>query len=346
MSSSNSISTPVVVAPVKVRKSRSSAMSSAMSGVSTSNITSGSTQNDPAADVRASPPPKVPTHSFYELETVLNEHGYRVVRSINIGSGSNAVLSYVKALYMGQPLYIDLDREYANISPSPRDLSVIEVIGGDTEYLHDNDWAERCTSIDCGTMFECSGRLCSIKRSSTNAEVQRADYVLTSKPQQRTLREEDAGLGVGYPVVRISEILANPKAVRHILSRHLARLRHQTMKKFAILQIETRETISMLSMVGNKLDMALEKAQDTVEDMYIARHDILDGLRYPPLPQHAEEADNLVRSFEHINEERENLYRDMAFLQTTNDTLVGVIEQLDAVYKDLRDKIERYKTLD
>lgn len=271
-----------------------------------------------------------------ELSAFLEQHGYKIIRGTYIGSGNNATLSFIKASYLGQPVYIDLDRDFASVSPLEKDLSVVEILPGEESELYNNEWAERCTSVDCGTMVECADGFCAIKRNPVNGFVHRTSYVLTTKPTQRVVQStEDI---FAYPVVAISEIMTNPASVAASIKRHTIRLRAKAMKQYVDLRNETIAMVDTLANIHHRLDHTLSKAQDTIEDQYIDVWSAIDGRR-------GEDTSTLVRQFEVIEAERETLYRDVSFLNQINEDLENVITQLAAMNRDIVKRVVNYPAL-
>lgn len=293
------------------------------------------------------PPPSSQTRTIESLQAILGAYGYKVLRGINIGTGERATLAFLKASYKGEVVYIDLDKDYVDLVPSKADLSVTEVISGDSAYLDSNIWAEKCTSIDCDTMFECVDGLCSIKRADDNMLVKKTSYVLTSKPQARVVTEDELSLTSGHPIVRISEIESNAAAVANIIARHSMRLRHQTMLKYDKLLIEFDEIVHHFSNESTKLSSVVGKARDSIEDAYVDAHnDVVDHVPvYPPTPDNAAAASLYVSRLEAINEERESLYKDAAYIDDVIQAVHDVVISLIEMRGDFKSKLSRYDAM-
>lgn len=294
-------------------------------------------ENDNAAPLMTS------RKTIDELKEFLYSKGYKISQGTYIGSGDNAVLSFVKASYMGYPVYIHLDRDFSSISPVEKDLSVIEILPGEVSSPRENDLAERCTSVDCSTMVECVGKFCSIRRNPSDGFIQKTDYVMTTKTTQRHIRgTEDI---FAYPAVNISEIMANNNAVVINIRRHSTRLRNKSRKQYVDMRIESLYIMNALKSMHKKLDDLLNHAQHHVEDEYDDAEAVLDGIKYPSNANNQEVVEEMIANFNAVNEERALLYRDLTFLNVTNDELTQVLEQFASLYVDISRRTNQHEKI-
>lgn len=339
----------------RVRKSRASTVNALLEGnVSTQQLPDSSTtkisprsprsrDSTPSRQNDNITPSLTTRKTIDELKEFLHSKGYKMSQGTYIGSGDNAVLSFVKASYMGYPVYIHLDRDFSSISPVEKDLSVVQILPGEVSSPRENDLAERCTSVDCSTMVECVGKFCSIRRNPSDGFIQKTDYVMTTKTTERHIRGTDDIFA--YPGVNISEIMANNNAVVINIRRHSTRLRNKSRKQYVDMRLESLYIIDALKSMHKKLDDLLNHAQHHVEDEYDDAEAALDGMRHPSNVNNHQVVEEMIENFDAVNEERALLYRDLTFLNITNDELTQVLEQFASLYVDISRRTNQHEKI-
>jgi len=165
-----------------------------------------------------------------DVEAELRESGYTPVSRIVVDQDGELEGQYIKALNLyGQYIYIDLDAK-GLVSTDGSEVIYTEVLNSTELPLLD---AYNCVkSSDCGVASECVNGICTMKRESGRRY-----------PRQNFLKSERAGdvstyanMGdtiLSYPIVRLSDIRANPE--RSLLAQNAATTQLRNQRNEALL---------------------------------------------------------------------------------------------------------------
>jgi len=154
--------------------------------------------------------PATPT-SGIEQELLLAGYAPRdkvIVRSSN---GQRSV-AYVKCLNkVGLVVFVELDVD-GFVSSQPDDLSMVEVQKADILPLSVKMGVKDCAGLDvCGVAFECKDAICTVTHDPRDMSLRETSFVYEEKYTERMALLGDGF--IAYPIVKVSEIRANPDLV-------------------------------------------------------------------------------------------------------------------------------------
>lgn len=159
------------------------------------------------------------------VENELITLGYTPVSWIGVSDRNN--MQYLKAVNRrGQTVFILIDNEPGLIRTS--DLTLIESKTGSSIPTTYRNVASQCTKDVCGVAFECGNdALCTLVQTENALEPEETNFVLVEQsPSSASATIESTEGQMSYPVVRLSEIRANPALVLENTDRAMRRLRN------------------------------------------------------------------------------------------------------------------------
>lgn len=204
------------------------------------------------------------TTSVY-IEDELGKYNYKLEDSAVVYSSDNK--TFMKAIdKLGQRVYIDVDTgSYPSkrniVSESPTKVFTDDVVVTDKYQCIGNDV--------CGVAFECGKNLCLLARYRGEVDPIRKDWTT-----EHAVFEDIGGeYSVTYPVIRLSDIIANPEAALINTKLVLNRLRNidyvgETTKlvdlrsSLSQMEIAFREFDSINNSVLDKVDSDLKKLEE------------------------------------------------------------------------------------
>lgn len=148
------------------------------------------------------------------IENELINAGYAPLSKIVIqGEGGEKRTEYIKAVnMMGQKVFIYIDANgYTTVKAN--DLTLISPQNASVVPYSIKTGAYNCAGKDvCGVAFECgSDAVCVLARAPNDLTPKESNFVFEEKSGETAVFEE--GSIMTYPVVRLSEIRANPNLV-------------------------------------------------------------------------------------------------------------------------------------
>lgn len=150
------------------------------------------------------------------LERELLDAGYAPLSKIVIRTDSgDKRVQYIKAINKkGQKLFILIDGN-GYTSARATDLTLIEAHNASIVPYSVKTGAYNCAGKDvCGVAFECgSDAVCVLSRGSQDLTPKESNFVFVEQSVQAAATLEIEGTIMSYPVVRLSEIRANPQLV-------------------------------------------------------------------------------------------------------------------------------------
>lgn len=152
----------------------------------------------------------VPKENLVDVQEELIQLGYAPISKVVVSKEGNLEGKYIKALNLYcQHIYIELDVE-----------GVLAVEEGTIAHLERETVSEiplnvemdalRCAESDvCGVAFECKNGVCTLTQEETSTP-KRTSFIRVEKNEEiAALMLDD---NIAYPVVKFSEIRANPSA--------------------------------------------------------------------------------------------------------------------------------------
>jgi hypothetical protein len=226
------------------------------------------------------------------LETELLNAGYAPLSKIVIRTDAgDKRTQYIKAINKkGQKLFILIDVN-GYTSARATDLTLIEAHSASIVPYSLKTGAYNCAGKDvCGVAFECgSDAVCVLARNSQDLTPKEANFVFVEQSVPSAASIEVEGTIMSYPVVRLSEIRANPQLVLSNTDTVTRRLRNtayeaglqelaMTQQAIDKLNIAFAEFNKMRENAAVKLNRTLTQLEQW-NDIYIANPPATDDAK-------------------------------------------------------------------
>ncbi len=179
------------------------------------------------------------------LEQFLIERGFvSTDRIVTTDEKGKKTIEYVKVITeKGQRAFVELDIDGGFISDIKKDIVMNSIESGSMIPYSIRSGSLECASTDvCGIAFECTDKICILRRDNN---LDPKEVVFTTKTPTSSFHLETSSMsgeleGVSsYPIVKMSEIMIDPKTVIDNIYMVSNRLKAQ---KFSTCQDETLET--------------------------------------------------------------------------------------------------------
>lgn len=168
------------------------------------------------------------------IENILTEHGYtpieKIFTQLETKNGLDDVATYIEVVNTkGQLAYVQLDTD-GFVAYQPNDRTLIEVTPSEiVPYQIRSDSYQCVGSAVCGVGFKCINGICTLINDNDDHTPREQDFITTEA------HAEKAGIldsnPIAYPIVRLSEIMANPNAVAKNIATASKRIRDSTYEK-------------------------------------------------------------------------------------------------------------------
>lgn len=180
----------------------------------------------------------------------LINNGFIPVQKVIVGDLGEQEANYIKAVTkMGQYVYVQLDRPgFTSVNPNDLTMersSAVSIIPYSVKI-----GARDCMgNTVCGTLFECgSDGICTLIDGDTPEKRTETTFHYLERPGSRELRSGNKI--ISYPVVRLSEIEANPTLVTNNVNVATHRIRNESYSK---LMDELRSTGDAVTQLGEAI---------------------------------------------------------------------------------------------
>ena len=149
--------------------------------------------------------------SRLSLEEELMKHGYVPLERIMVGDGCSTTSRYIRARNkVGQVVFILVDTE-GYIGVRPQDLTMVESKNANVIPYSIKKGAYDCAQVEVsGVAFDCQNSVCIVTREENNLP-RETNFVYAGRRVDATAVVGDDI--ISYPVIRLSEIRANPDMV-------------------------------------------------------------------------------------------------------------------------------------
>lgn len=164
-----------------------------------------------------------------EIEQTLVDLGYIVIAKVVIqGTDGAKEARYVEAINrLGQKVYIELDLE-GQVAVRTRDLTMIESKDATVIPYSVKVGALECAGLDvCGVAFTCKDNICVVSHDD-NVNPQETNFVFIKERAPEIGLISTDGVTSIYPIVKLSEIVANPALVLRSTNDVTRRIRSAT----------------------------------------------------------------------------------------------------------------------
>jgi hypothetical protein len=226
------------------------------------------------------------------LENELLNAGYAPLSKIVIRSDNGEKRTqYIKAINKkGQKVFILVDVSGYTTARSS-DLTLIEAHSASIVPYSLKTGAYNCAGKDvCGVAFECgSDAVCVLARGSQDLTPKEANFVFVEQHASAAATIESEGTIMTYPVIRLSEIRANPTLVLTNTDIVTRRLRNSTYLADVQELLMAQESISKLNAAFANFNAMREDAAirlnrtlselELYNDMYIANPPTTDEIK-------------------------------------------------------------------
>jgi hypothetical protein len=173
------------------------------------------------------------------IET-LNNHGFEVTENLMVAdeAGNTRVATLKVANCLGQTAFVQIDDPNTLFATTTKDLTLIEIqaISTISEAERLGNYKTAGSSVT-GVALVCENNVCMMVNDGDPEEPRERNfvYVASSHPKSAVL---EGGTPIAYPVVRLSEIVANPNMVLKNINEATCRLRDRL---YEVVMKEMRE---------------------------------------------------------------------------------------------------------
>lgn len=169
------------------------------------------------------------------LKLLVNK-GFQPMNSIMVQTTEGNMAKYIKTLdSKGNRAYVVIDKE-GNVMKKPGDLTTIESNKATSIPLSAKIDAYNCAGLDiCAVALECNDGVCMLMRDD---DAKMKEIMLTKVKNKTNGAIVESDSPIGYPVVRLSEILQNPVLVSQIIDSNTRKIRAATTSNY-VKRLET-----------------------------------------------------------------------------------------------------------
>jgi len=169
------------------------------------------------------------------LKLLVNK-GFQPMNSIMVQTTEGNMAKYIKTLdTKGNTAYVVIDKE-GNVMKKPGDLTTIESNKAISIPLSAKIDAYNCAGLDiCAVALECNDGVCMLMRDD---DAKMKEIMLTKVKNKTNGAIVESDSPIGYPVVRLSEILQNPVLVSQIIDSNTRKIRAATTSNY-VKRLET-----------------------------------------------------------------------------------------------------------
>lgn len=242
-----------------------------------------------------------------DILRLLIDKGFMPYNTIMINSPSGISAKYIKVIdERGNTAYVDIDMD-GNVMKTQNDITTDITQNITSIPLSVKMGLYKCADMDvCGVAMECSDGICMLTRDDNN-EMKETMLEKISTSEENVIKEIDSPLG--YPVVKLSEILENPIRISKIIDNTNDRIRSNAIhkyindfknmektKKLALTNIEEYDSklnngltilmreLNRLEKIRNKFDLMPpttdEQREQSRKNSYLIKHynDVINNL--------------------------------------------------------------------
>jgi len=199
------------------------------------------------------------------LEKELLLAGYAPISKIVVNNGSgDKKTQYIKAINKkGQQvsIYVDVN---GYITARADDLTLIESHKASVVPYSIKTGAYNCANKDvCGVAFECgTDSVCVLSRGVNDLTPKEANFVYVEQPTTAAVSLETEGSIMSYPVIRLSEIRANPNLVLNNTDIVTRRLRNATYTSELQSLAAAEQYVNKLNLAFNRFNRLRENSAE------------------------------------------------------------------------------------
>lgn len=269
------------------------------------------------------------------IETTLMEYGYAPAgKIITSDYQGNSIVRYIKAVNkLGQPVLVEMDTE-GYVSVQPNDLTAIESKTAEIVPYTVRMSAQECAGLDvCGVAFECEDAVCTMTSTTTYPEETTFSYVSNRSEKSAVVN----GNIVGFPIVRMSEIIANPKLVLELTDSATSRIRNAVHNQILA---ELEQTRMLLKHVEEDYDKFVNLEQRWASSLASSINELremnISYVENPPIDEvNREKYRQLLHNLRIRNEMVVKLFEYGAGLAAVKEYLAPLHEGIDTTIMEV-----------
>lgn len=169
---------------------------------------------------------------------LLNKNGFEVTENLLVtDEDGNTRVATVKVVNcLGQTAFVDIDDQNVRMATTPKDLTLIEVHSKAVISESDRGNYQVAGNDVAGVALDCGNGICTLTNDEDPREPRERNFVYVASNHTRT-GVVDGNTPIAYPVVRLSEIIANPqlciKNINEATCRIRERVRAAVMEQLA-----------------------------------------------------------------------------------------------------------------
>lgn len=167
-----------------------------------------------------------------DILKMLADKGFMPFNVINTQdqNGLNKMAKYIKVIdSRGNTSYVIIDMD-GNVMTQASDLTTIETTNASNTPIMANTDVLDCTTMDvCAVAMECEDGVCMLMRDN---DANKKEVMLTKVEKRADEAMVESDSPIGYPVVRLSEIMQNPILVSKIIDSNTKKIRDAAIKDY------------------------------------------------------------------------------------------------------------------
>lgn len=268
------------------------------------------------------------------MEGLLRSKGFVPVAQIDI----DGTRKFIKVYDLnGETAYVEKDTERGE-GVSPADLSYREVKESSLKAPEETKISRaECMQLNvCGLAYECDGEMCTLVRDPTTLDLDEHHFAIQSRTERRQGIEK--GEPVAFPIVRLSEIIANERAVMRNITATAQRIRGKALYDIKREWMAVRLVADKMSATTAETLTMLNQAQGKVFSVSSTLHEKRQAFSVPITAQFHEAYVDTVKKLHLCNDRFAELVvmtRDLSDIKTEME---GLTVRLMALQSKLQAK--------
>lgn len=268
-----------------------------------------------------------------DVEKELRDSGYTPVSRVVVDQDGELEGQYIKALNLyGQYIYVDLDTE-GLVSTDGSEVIHTEVLNSTELPLLD---AYKCVENSaCGVASECVNGICTMKREN-GSRYPRQSFLKSDRSSEVSTYASMGDTILSYPIVRLSDIRADPEG--SLLAQNAATTQLRNQRNEALVA-DIEEMSALLNQLVREFnDFEELRSELTVRVASDLAQLELDNLSYVQTPPRSEEERNqseaIVEGLMRRNEIVIDILECSKKVTDLNDTLKEAISVIQSSKKE------------
>lgn len=258
------------------------------------------------------------------IEQKLLEKGYNILSKILVNSEDMTKARYLEVINpRGQHLFIELDLD-GIVALRDDDATLIEGQMGTAIPYSSKMGAIQCADGMCGIAFVCEDGICTLEKSGID-ETTENTFIFSGKERKGKMSNEP----IPYPIIRLSEVEANPEAVTQTIEEITRRIRSGPYQSCIKNLDEMEKDLVNFENNFSRFRQAQKEAASAINSSL----------------QELEKIYNLYRSHPPEDDQSQERYHQLIYnIQCRHETALVILDACSAVSKK-RDKLKKWSEM-